>query len=63
MLRTKRAHYNKKLNEAAEYVDQVEHAIKHAKKLDAATADRWPQSFGSRVYLLCEQIIEHKRFP
>jgi hypothetical protein len=63
MLRAKRGHYKKKLNDAAEYVGQVENAIRNAKKLGSGTADRWPQSFGSHVYLLCEQIIEQKRFP
>jgi len=61
MLRRKRGHYKKDLNDASEYVDHVEVAIRNARRLDTSPNDRWPQSFGSRVYLLCETIMEQKR--
>lgn len=61
MLRKIRGHYRKDLNDASEYVDQIDKAIKNARLLDTSPNDRWPQSFGSRVYLLCEAIIEQTR--
>ncbi len=61
MLRKIRRHYRKDLNDASEYVDQIDIAIRNAKLLDSSLNDRWPQSFGSRVYLLCETIINQTR--
>ncbi len=30
-------------------------------QIDSSLNDRWPQSFGSRVYPLCETIINQTR--
>lgn len=57
-IREIRGHYNKELNDVSEYLDRVEKAIAYARALDVNPADRWPSSFGSRVYLLCERIIK-----
>ncbi len=38
----------------------VAQAISIAKELDTNPSDRWPQSIGSRVYLLMESITENK---
>jgi hypothetical protein len=57
-IREIRGHYNKNLNDAAEYMEHIERAITNARSLDTNPDDRWPHSFGSRVYLLCERIIK-----
>ncbi len=57
-IREIRGHYNKQLNDASEYMEHVERAIANARSLDLNPDDRWPHSFGSRVYLLCERIKE-----
>lgn len=49
-------HYGKDLNDAVEYVERAETAIQNARSLDEHPTDRWPQTFGSRVYQLCERI-------
>lgn len=36
-------------------------AIERARKLDVNPQDRWPQSIGSRVYLLMESIIDKRK--
>lgn len=38
----------------------VEVAIARAKALDNNSTDRWPQTFGTRVYLLAESIMNRK---
>ncbi len=57
-IREIRGHYNKELNDASEYMEHVERAIANARSLDLNPDDRWPHSFCSRVYLLCERIKE-----
>jgi len=57
-IREIRGHYNKELNDASEYMEHVKRAIVNARSLDINPDDRWPHSFGSRVYLLCERIKE-----
>lgn len=57
-IRRIRGHYRKSLADTSDYIDQAESAIHNAKALDSAQSDRWPQSFGSRVYQICEKIKE-----
>lgn len=60
-LRKIRGHYRKELNDADEYIEQAERAIRNAQSLDINPSDRWPQSFGSRVYRICERIKKQQR--
>jgi hypothetical protein len=39
------------------FMDKVHKAISHAKKLDKHPQDRWPMTYGTRVYLLVESIV------
>lgn len=55
-LRNIHGHYRKELNDAVEYIERAEIAIQNARSLDINPSDRWPQSFGSRVYQICERI-------
>lgn len=57
-IRRIRGHYRKGLSDADEYIGQAERAIHNARVLDSDQSDRWPQSFGSRVYQICERIKE-----
>ena len=41
-------------------ITRVEEAIARAKTLDINPADRWPQSLGTRVYLLAESVMNRK---
>ncbi|MBQ3772166.1 MAG: hypothetical protein II834_09580 [Bacteroidaceae bacterium] len=48
---------------AKEYTNprvHVEKAIARAKVLDKNPSDRWPQSLGTRVYLLAESVMNRK---
>jgi hypothetical protein len=49
-------HYRKDLNDVVEYVERAEIAIENARSLDVNPVDRWPRTFGSRVYQICERI-------
>lgn len=52
---------DKDLNNAYDYIDHIDSAIDNAQLLDTSLNDRWPQSFGSRVYLLCKEIMKQSR--
>ena len=41
-------------------IAHVEKAIARAKALDKKPADRWPQTLGTRVYLLAESVMNRK---
>jgi hypothetical protein len=49
---------SKDLKDAEEYVALSEVAIHNAKKLDTKENCIWPQSFGSKVYLLLLSILK-----
>ena len=55
-IRKIQGHYKKDLNDVVEYVERAEIAIENARSLDVNPVDRWPRTFGSRVYQLCERI-------
>lgn len=38
----------------------VEEAIAHARHLDVNPDDRWPQSLGTRIYLLAESVMNRR---
>jgi len=38
-------------------IAHVETAIERARALDKNPADRWPQTLGTRVYLLAESVM------
>ena len=42
------------------FMTNINAAIERARALDKNTADRWPQTLGTRVYLLVESIINKK---
>ena len=42
------------------FMTHINAAIERARALDKNTADRWPQTLGTRVYLLVESIINKK---
>ena len=41
-------------------MEHVEKAIERARTLDRNPADRWPQTLGTRVYLLAESIMDRR---
>ena len=53
-----KGYYTKELKDAEEYLALSEVAIHNAKKLDTKENCRWPQSFGSKVYLLLLSILK-----
>jgi hypothetical protein len=53
-----KGYYTKDLKDAEEYLALSEVAIHNAKKLDTKENCRWPQSFGSKVYLLLLSILK-----
>ena len=50
--------YDKTRLNTDDYIPFVEKAIEHARTSDTNPADRWPQTIGTRVYLLAESIIK-----
>ncbi|MEK7433688.1 MAG: RloB family protein [Cyanobacteriota bacterium] len=49
--------YNKSNPDLNHFLPNIKDAINRAKQLDVNLQDRWPISFGSRVYKLVEKII------
>ena len=49
--------YNEANYDAAKLLPQIDVAIERAVRLDSKPEDRWPQSVGSRVYLLARSIM------
>lgn len=52
--------YNKSIKNELINEDQVNAASTRAKKIDTNLTDRWPQSLGSRVYLVVDFILSQK---
>ncbi|MEM7534027.1 MAG: RloB family protein [Chloroflexota bacterium] len=49
--------YNKSNPDTAAFLPFVEIAVERAELLDTQPDDRWPQTLGTRVYLLVKQLI------
>lgn len=56
-LRQKMGSYHESAYDATALTVHVEEAIVRAKALDKNPADRWPQTLGTRVYLLAESVM------
>ena len=56
-LRQELGAYHESNYDAQMLVGHVETAIKRARFLDKNPADRWPQTLGTRVYLLAESVM------
>ena len=52
--------YHEAAYDAQMLIAHVEKAIERAKVLDKNPADRWPQTLGTRVYLLAESVMNRK---
>ena len=53
-------HYHESDYDAMALIENVTIAIERAKTLDKSPADRWPQTVGTRVYLLAQSIMGTK---
>jgi hypothetical protein len=49
--------YNKTNLHIDDFIPHVHNAIERSRSLDTTPSNRWPQSAGTRVYLLAEKII------
>jgi len=56
-LRQEMGSYHESSYDAKMLIEHVEVAIARAKALDKSPADRWPQTLGTRVYLLAESVM------
>ncbi|MBR1402008.1 MAG: RloB domain-containing protein [Prevotella sp.] len=56
-LRQKMGSYHESAYDASTLIKHVDEAIARAKALDTNPADRWPQTLGTRVYLLAESVM------
>ena len=59
-LRQEMGTYHESAYDAQMLIAHVEDAIARAKALDTNPTDRWPQSLGTRVYLLAESVMNRK---
>lgn len=59
-LRQKMGSYHESSYDTLALIAHVEDAIERARALDKNPADRWPQTLGTRVYLLAESIMNRK---
>ena len=59
-LRQEMGSYHESAYDASMLIANVETAIEQAKALDKNLADRWPQTLGTRVYLLAESVMNRK---
>ena len=59
-LRQKIGSYHESSYDVLTLIVHVEEAIERAKALDKNPTDRWPQTLGTRVYLLAESIMNRK---
>lgn len=55
-LRQKMGSYHESAYDAPSLIAHVESAIERARALDRNPSDRWPQTLGTRVYLLVESV-------
>ncbi len=60
-LREKLGEYSESKYDAYYLLQTIDVAIERAKILDVKPADRWPQTIGTRVYLLAESIMEERK--
>ncbi len=56
-LRQKMGSYHESSYDALALIAHVEDAIERARALDKKPNDRWPQTLGTRVYLLAESVM------
>lgn len=56
-LRQKIGSYHESDYDAQALMEYVETAIRRARSLDKNPYDRWPQTLGTRVYLLAESVM------
>ena len=59
-LRQKMGSYHESAYDAQMLIANVATAIEQARALDKNPADRWPQTLGTRVYLLAESVMNRK---
>ena len=59
-LRQEMGSYHEAEYDAQMLIAHVKEAIERAKALDNNPADRWPQTLGTRVYLLAESVMNRK---
>ena len=59
-LRQEMGSYHEAEYDAQMLIAHVEEAIERAKTLDKNPTDRWPQTLGTRVYLLAESVMNRK---
>lgn len=59
-LRLEMGSYHEAAYDAQMLITHVEEAIEQAKALDKNPTDRWPQTLGTRVYLLAESVMNRK---
>ena len=52
--------YHESFYDVQMLMEHVEKAIERARTLDRNPADRWPQTLGTRVYLLAESIMDRR---
>lgn len=57
LLRQKMGSYHESAYDVLTLIQNVEVAIERARLLDKNPADRWPQTLGTRVYLLAESVM------
>lgn len=57
LLRQKLDSYHESAYDVLTLIEHVEVAIERARLLDKNPADRWPQTLGTRVYLLAESVM------
>lgn len=56
-LRQEMGSYHESSYDAKMLIEHVDVAIARAEALDKNPADRWPQTLGTRVYLLAESVM------
>lgn len=61
-LRQEIGSYHESSYDAQMLIEHVEVAIARARALDKNPADRWPQTLGTRVYLLAESVM-NRNYP
>lgn len=59
-LRQEMGSYHESAYDAPTLIANVETAIERAKALDKNPVDRWPQTLGTRVYLLAESVMNRR---
>ena len=59
-LRQNMGSYHESSYDAQSLIAHVENAIERARALDKSPNDRWPQTLGTRVYLLAKSVMNRK---